>query len=236
MKKVAIMQPYFLPYIGYFQLINAVDEFIVYDNIQFSKKGWFHRNRFLQNGKDEYFTLPLRKDSDYLNVDQRQLSETWPAEREKILRKFRENYKKAPFFDLVFPEIEAICYFEDDNLFRFLLNSLRSVTKLLGIQTPFVISSSLSIDHTLRGQDKVIALCQALGASDYVNPIGGLELYQNSAFSERGLDLSFIRSRPIVYPQFSDNFVPWLSILDLLMFNSTDQIKLWLGEFDVIRN
>ena len=236
MKKVAIMQPYFLPYIGYFQLINAVDEFIVYDNIQFSKKGWFHRNRFLQNGKDEYFTLPLRKDSDYLNVDQRQLSETWPAEREKILRKFRENYKKAPFFDLIFPEIETICYFEDDNLFRFLLNSLRSVTKLLGIQTPFVISSSLSIDHTLRGQDKVIALCQAMDATHYINPIGGLELYQNSAFSERGLDLIFIRSRPIVYPQFSDNFVPWLSILDLLMFNSTDQIKLWLGEFDVIRN
>jgi hypothetical protein len=236
MKKVAIMQPYFLPYIGYFQLINAVDEFIVYDNIQFSKKGWFHRNRFLQNGKDEYFTLPLRKDSDYLDVNQRYLSDTWATEREKTLRKFKENYRKAPFFETVFPEIEAIYNFQDENLFAFIHNSLRSVARLLGISTPFVESSTLDIDHNLRGQDKVIALCKAANATHYVNPIGGLELYQNAQFKEHGLDLSFIKSRPIVYPQFSNNFVPWLSVLDLLMFNSTDQIKTWLGEFDVIRN
>ncbi|WP_255037148.1 WbqC family protein [Lacihabitans soyangensis] len=236
MKKVAIMQPYFLPYIGYFQLINAVDEFIVYDNIQFSKKGWFHRNRFLQNGSDEYFTLPLKKDSDYLNVDQRFLSDLWPSEREKTLRKFKENYRKAPFFESVFPLIEDIYNFQDENLFVFILNSLKALCGKLDIQTPFVISSVLDIDHTLKGQSKVIALCKSVRATHYVNPIGGLELYNRSEFESNGLDLSFIKSRPIEYPQFSNNFVPWLSVLDLLMFNSTDQIKLWFGEFDVIRN
>jgi hypothetical protein len=99
-----------------------------------------------------------------------------------------------------------------------------------------VISSGLEIDHTLKGQSKVIALCKSVRATHYVNPIGGLELYNRSEFESNGLDLSFIKSRPIEYPQFSNNFVPWLSVLDLLMFNSTDQIKLWFGEFDVIRN
>jgi WbqC-like protein family len=236
MKKVAIMQPYFLPYIGYFQLINAVDEFIVYDNIQFSKKGWFHRNRFLQNDSDDYFTLPLKKDSDYLDVNQRLLSDTWPTEREKTLRKFKENYRKAPFFESVFPKIEGIYNFEERNLFDFVLNSLKTVCKMLDIQTPFVVSSQIAMDHSLKGEAKVMALCRAVGATQYINPIGGLDLYERNVFENQGLDLSFIKARPIVYPQFNNNFVPWLSILDLLMFNDIEKIKGWLGEFDLIRN
>lgn len=236
MKKVAIMQPYFLPYIGYFQLIDAVDEFVVYDNIQFSKKGWFHRNRFLQNGKDDYFTLPLKKDSDYLDVNQRFLSESWPVEKEKILRKIKENYRKAPFFESAFARIEEIFYFENDNLFDFTLNSLKSICGLLDIKTPIVVSSTLNIDHALKAQSKVMALCKAAEGTHYINPIGGLELYSRQDFENEKLDLSFIKSRPIAYPQFSNTFVPWLSILDLMMFNSTDQIKTWLRDFDVIRN
>jgi WbqC-like protein family len=236
MKKVAIMQPYFLPYIGYFQLINAADAFIVYDNIQFSKKGWFHRNRLLQNGKDEYFTLPLKKDSDYLNVNQRYLSEGWPLEREKTLRKIKENYRKAPFFEFTFPKIEAIFYFENNNLFDFTLNSLKSICSFLDIKTPIIVSSTLAIDHAQKAQTKVINLCKAIEGTHYLNPIGGLELYSRKDFENEKLDLGFIKSRPIAYPQFSNTFVPWLSILDLMMFNSTEQIKAWLCEFDEIRN
>lgn len=237
MKRVAIMQPYFLPYIGYFQLINAVDEFIIYDNIQFSKKGWFHRNRLLQNGKDEYFTLPLKKDSDFLDVKERFLSESWESEKDKILRKIRENYRKAPFFEATFPLIEAIFNFKNTNLFEFSFNSLKTLCKWLDIKTAFIISSTLDIDHgSLRGEAKVVALCKASHATHYVNPIGGLELYNRTNFENSNLELSFIKSKPIVYQQFNESFVPWLSILDLMMFNSKDQIKLWLSEFDVIRN
>ena len=236
MKKVAIMQPYFLPYIGYFQLINSVDEFIVYDNIQFSKKGWFHRNRFLQNGRDEYFTLPLKKDSDYLDVNQRVLSDTWSSDRDKTLRKLKEAYKKAPFFEEMFPKVEEIFLYPEINLFEFILNSLRSVCEILDIKKPIIISSTLEMDHAQKGQAKVIAMCKALGATNYINPIGGLELYDNVEFQNHNLDLSFIKTKPIIYPQFNNVFVPWLSILDLLMFNTIDQIKTWLGEFEEIRN
>lgn len=237
MKRVAIMQPYFLPYIGYFQLINAVDEFIIYDNIQFSKKGWFHRNRLLQNGKDEYFTLPLKKDSDFLDVNERFLSDSWEFEKDKILRKIKENYRKAPFFEVSFPIIEEVFNFKNTNLFEFSFNSLKLLCNRLDIKTSLIISSTLDIEHdSLRGEAKVIALCKVAGATHYVNPIGGLELYNSTNFENDNLELSFIKSKPIVYEQFNESFVPWLSILDLMMFNSIDQIKLWLNDFDVIRN
>src|SRR4030042_5533275 len=97
--KIAIMQPYFLPYIGYFQLMNAVDEFVIYDNIEFSKKGWINRNRILVNGKDSYITIPLKKDSDYLDVRDRYLAETWSSEKIKMLKRIIGSYRKAPRFD-----------------------------------------------------------------------------------------------------------------------------------------
>ncbi|MCP9770668.1 hypothetical protein EGI22_22405 [Lacihabitans sp. LS3-19] len=235
MKKIAIMQPYFLPYIGYFQLINAVDEFVIYDNIQFSKKGWFHRNRILQNGKDEYITLPLKKDSDYLDVNQRFLSDTWETEREKLFRKIKENYRKAPFFENTIDFLEKILFFEDKNLFTFLANSLTLTCNYLEIRTPIITSSTLQIEHSLKSQDKVLAICKEIKATKYINPIGGLELYQSSDFQIQNIELSFIKSKPIEYLQFGKEFVPWLSILDLLMFNDITNIQKWLGEFEEIR-
>lgn len=228
------MQPYFLPYIGYFQLIRGVDEFIVYDNIQFSKKGWFHRNRMLQNGKDEYFSLSLKKDSDYLDVVQRQLSENWEADKSKILRKISENYKKAPFFEEVYPKIEAIFNFNDSNLFRFILNSMTEICDFLDIKTKITISSNIEIDHSLKSQEKVIALVKASQGKTYLNPIGGLELYSPSDFEKQGLKLEFHKAKPLQYPQFKNEFVPWLSILDLMMFNHKEQIKEWLDHFEII--
>jgi hypothetical protein len=236
MKKIAIMQPYFLPYIGYFQLINTVSEFVIYDNIQFSKKGWFHRNRILQNGKDEYITLPLKKDSDYLNVNQRFLSDTWDAEKEKIFRKVKENYRKAPFFEKTSSLLEQILFFDDKNLFAFLANSLILTCNYLEIKTPIITSSTLQIDHNLKSQEKVLAICKEREAAKYINPIGGLELYQRSTFQKQNLELSFIKAQPIQYQQFGKEFVPWLSILDLLMFNDIVHIQTWLGKFEEIRN
>jgi hypothetical protein len=104
--KIGIMQPYFFPYIGYFQLINYVDEFVIYDNIKYTKKGWINRNRILVNGKDVYISLPLKKDKDSLNVDERFLSDIWIMERKKMLNRIKESYKKAPNFHQVFPIIE----------------------------------------------------------------------------------------------------------------------------------
>ena len=123
--KAGIMQPYLFPYIGYFQLMNAVDEFVLYDNIEYTKKGWINRNRILVNGKDTYIGLPLKKDSDFLTIVERNLAENWPAERKKILNKISSSYKKAPQFGKVYPVIESAFMFEDFNLFNFIYHLRR---------------------------------------------------------------------------------------------------------------
>lgn len=221
--KLAIMQPYFLPYIGYFQLIAAVDQFIVYDNIKYTKKGWINRNRMLQNGSDVMFSLPLKKDSDSLDVVQRQLAADF--NRDKLLNQFRGAYRKAPYFEQTMPLIEQIVRFDDNNLFAYLCHSINQTCKYLGITTEVRVSSIIDIDHTLQSQQKVLALCQATNAKTYVNAIGGMELYSKEIFHDKGIELKFIKSKPFEYKQFDKPFVPWLSILDVLMFNPADAIK-----------
>lgn len=228
------MQPYFLPYIGYFQLIKAVDVFVIYDNIEFTKKGWVNRNRILVNGKDSYFTLPLKKDSDYLNINQRELAESYPQDKVKITRKIAEVYKKAPHYKLIFPLIEKIFMFDNKNVFNFILNSLQTICKYLEIETQFVISSSIQIDHTLKSQEKVIAICQKLNIKNYINPIGGQELYDKDIFHKNGILLNFIKAESVWYKQFDNDFIAWLSIIDLLMFNSIEETKLLLNKYDLI--
>lgn len=221
--KLAIMQPYFFPYIGYFQLIASVDLFIVYDNIKYTKKGWINRNRILQNGNDTMFSLPLKKDSDFLDVCQRELAADF--DRAKMLNQIRGAYAKAPYFTQTFGLVERIIRFEENNLFHFLLQSISRTCEHLGIITQIKASSELSIDHQLKGQDKVLALCEAVGAETYVNAIGGLQLYSRETFLGKAVDLQFIKSNPFEYPQLGDPFVPWLSIIDVMMFNPPDIIR-----------
>lgn len=225
MTSIAIMQPYFLPYIGYFQLMNAVDKFVIYDDIQFTKKGWINRNRILMNGKDVYMSLPLKKDSDYLSVKGRHLSAGWDSERIKLLNRIKGAYQKAPFFKEVYPLIEEIIIHEEANLFLFIKNSLESVTKFLSIDTPIIVSSSILFDNNLKAEEKVLDICRAMGADHYINPIGGVDLYDKEMFLEHGVKLSFLKAGAVEYQQLQNEFVPFLSILDVLMFNSVDDIN-----------
>ena len=229
--KIAIMQPYFFPYIGYFQLINAVDKFVIYDNIEFTKKGWINRNRILVNGKDEYITLPLKKDSDYLNIAQRCLTDTYKIERVKLLRRINGSYRKAPQFNEVYSLVEAIINTEEENLFGFTHQSLENICQYLNIKTEFIISSKISIDHQLKSQEKVIAICKALNANQYINPIGGVELYSKEIFQQNNIELNFIKPDTIEYMQFTNQFIPWLSIIDVMMFNSKEKIHRYLNSF-----
>lgn len=232
MKEIAIMQPYFLPYIGYFQLLNKVDEFVLYDNIEYTKKGWINRNRMLQNGKAEYFTLPLKKDSDFLNINQRFLAENSKLEIEKTLRKIKANYMKAPMFNSFFPIVEDIFLYNEKNLFSFILHSIQTMMEYIGISTPIIISSTLS-EHveTLKSQEKVIQICKEMNADCYINPIGGVELYDKLTFQENGIELNFMQANNIHYPQFKNEFVPFLSILDVGMFNEKEEIQTLLNEY-----
>jgi len=221
------MQPYFLPYIGYFQLINAVDTFVVYDNIKYTKKGWINRNRILANNQDEYITLPLKKDSDFLNIDQRILADSFDEDKDKMLRKIASFYKKAPCFNAAYNLIEEIMNTPERNLFHFNYHSLVKTCSYLNIDTKFIVTSSLPVNHDLKSQDRVLELCKYLKANVYVNPIGGktMGLYDADVFNENGVKLQFLRSDNIEYPQFDEPFVPWLSILDVMMFNDVEQIN-----------
>ena len=217
------MQPYFFPYIGYFQLISAVDLFIVYDNIKYTKKGWINRNRMLRNGTDVMFSLPLKSDSDSLDVCERELASDF--DRRKLLNQFTEAYRRAPYFAKTFPLVEQIVQYEDPNLFRFLHHSIVKSCDYLNIATEIRVCSQITIDHGLKNQEKVLALCEAVGAGTYVNAIGGIDLYSKEVFRKKGIDLKFIQSKPFEYVQFGDALVPWLSIIDVMMFNPLDTVQ-----------
>ena len=230
--KVGIRQPYFFPYIGYFQLIAAVDVFVLYDNVEYTKKGWINRNRMLRDGKDAMFSLPLKKASDFLSISQRELSTEF--RRRKLLNQFAEAYKKAPYFANVYPLLEQAVAFEDANLFRYVRHSLIVLCSYLGIDTEIKTASDINIDHKLKSQDKVLAMCGALKAHTYVNAIGGLELYGSEDFQAKNLALKFIRAKLCSYLQLGFPYVPGLSIIDVLMFNSADNVKEMLTDFEWI--
>lgn len=232
--KLGIMQPYFMAYIGYYQLINSVDKFIIYDNIQYTKKGWINRNRILSNNTDYLITLPLKKDSDYLNIIDRELSESWVNDKNKTLNIIKSSYKKSPYFDDVYPLISDCINNSETNLFKYIYDSVLVIKKYLDINTEIIISSELNIDHNLKSQDKVISLCLNQNADVYINSIGGVELYDKETFKEKGIELNFIKTNPIKYNQFKNEFVPWLSIIDVLMFNSKDTIKNYLNEYTLV--
>jgi hypothetical protein len=232
--KLAIMQPYFMPYIGYFQLINSVDKFVIYDNIQYTKKGWINRNRILVNEKDQLITLPIKKDSDYLNVVERELSESWGKDKNKMLNVIKSSYNKAPYFQETFELISKCLNNPEVNLFRFIYDSIVLINAHLEIKTPIIISSEVNIDHTLKSQDKVLSLCKEQNADVYINSIGGIELYDKEVFKQNNIKLNFIKSNPIQYKQFNNEFVSWLSIIDVMMFNSKEQIKEYLNSYTLI--
>lgn len=231
--KIAIMQPYFCAYIGYYQLINSVDKFVICDNMQYTRRGWFNRNRILDNGTDRTFTIPLRKDKSFINVNLKYLADNSIKERIRILKQIQSFYQKASFFSQNYPLVRRLFIQEIDNLFDFIHFSVVELCSNLDIKTQVILCSSLDINHELKAQERIIEICKFLKTDSYINPIGGKELYNEESFNKEGIDLRFIKSKNIEYTQFDHEFVPWLSIIDLLMFNDIEQIKGYLNEYEL---
>lgn len=222
--KLAIMQPYFFPYIGYWQLMNAVDAYVVYDNIQYTKKGYINRNRILLNGQERVFTIPLQRASDYLDVCQRRIAPTY--ERKKMLALFETAYKRAPYFEETFALLQKCVNYESDILFDYIYKSIIETADFLGIQTKIIRSSDVPDDHSLKGADRVIDICKKVGAATYVNNISGSFMYDEEVFNSHGLALSFFTAEQTPYKQFTEPFVPFLSIIDVMMFCGKDGVAL----------
>lgn len=228
------MQPYFLPYLGYFQLIHAVDIFVVYDDIKYTKQSWINRNRILVNGADQLISLPLAGASDSHDIRDRRLAPEFAAQRGKLERRIEAAYRRAPHFDEVFPWLLTGMKNEDSNLFRFLHHLLVRTLVWLNLHRTVIISSSLGLPRSLMGQDRVIATCKALGAAHYINLPGGRSLYDHQTFAAAGLKLSFLAPNLIPYRQFEHPFVAGLSVLDAMMFNNTEELRVLTASYAIV--
>jgi hypothetical protein len=213
------MQPYFFPYIGYFQLMQEADVFIFHDDVQYIKGGWVNRNRILKGGEPAWLTFPVTKDSHRLSINQR----FYESSRKTVLHLQNQTlgaYSRAPAFNNVFPLLEEMFSCGERNVAEFNRVTLEALASLVGIKCLFKVSSRVPKADELRGRDRVIDLCRALGATTYINPIGGLELYKQRDFENYGIDLVFLKARITEYNQFGAPHVPFLSIIDVLMFNA----------------
>lgn len=233
--KTAVMQPYFLPYIGYFQLLSTVSSFVVFDDANFIKKGWINRNRVLLNEKPHYITLPLSGASQNRLINEIELVLD-PKNIQKKLDMIYHAYGKAPYFEQIFQMIEDIFCYKETNLSIFVIYSLKKIAEYLAIDTQFLISSKFKKDNHLKGQEKILEICRKVGATHYINPIGGMELYRTEAFRKNGIRLSFLKTDSIEYRQFRKDFVPNLSIIDTLMFISKNECKKLLNKYSFLTN
>ncbi len=227
--KIGIMQPYLFPYLGYFQLMNAVDKYVFYDDVNYIKQGWINRNNILVNGKKHLFSFDLTGASSFKHINEIQINNN-----QKFKKTLQQSYCKAAFFKSVFPLIESIIDFNDSNLAHYVINSLKSISAFLNINTDFIKSSELAKDTTLKGQEKVIHICKLLGGSEYYNAIGGQELYSKHDFEVAGISLKFLKTKLAVYKQFNNDFIVGLSIIDVLMFNSVEKIQSMLKEYELL--
>jgi len=228
--KLGIMQPYFFPYIGYWQLLNAVDTYVVYDDVNFIKGGWINRNRILAHGNPQYINVILDNPSSNKRINEIKIKNDRFCYG-KTLKTLDLHYRKAPYYEPVRAFLEPVLKYQTDNLAEFLLHSIKEVCSYLGIETQLILSSSLEKNNDLKGQDKVLDICSRLKATDYYNAIGGKELYDASSFLSKDIQLHFLKTDDIVYEQVNSGFVPNLSIIDVMMCNSRDIIHQFLIQF-----
>lgn len=230
---VGIMQPYFFPYIGYWQLMSCVDLFVIYDDVNYIKGGWINRNRILHNGKPRYFNITVHKASSYKKINETTINLN-DEEIHRSLNLLCDAYKKAPYFYEVYRLVEEILHSRERIISNFLADSFRFLCLYLGIDTERILSSEIIKDNTLKGEDKVIHICRQLQADRYINAIGGKNLYVQEHFAEKGVSLLFLQSDDIRYTQFEWDFCRDLSIIDVLMFNSRENVKRMLTEYRLI--
>lgn len=231
--KVGIMQPYFFPYLGYWQLINAVDQYVLLDDVNFITRGYINRNSILINGAPHKFSISLQKPSQNKLICETKLN--FPLkERHSFLKMVEMAYKKAKYFEDIYPEIEKIVLFDEDDLTGFIENSIKTIQNYIGGTATILRSSKIEKDTSLKAQARIIEINKKLGATHYINAIGGQALYDKESFYEEGIDLKFIKMLPIAYQQYENTFVPNLSIIDVLMFNSRQQVQVLLNQYELI--
>jgi len=208
--RVAIMQPYFFPYAGYFRLFTRADLFVVLDTVQFPRRGWVHRNRLLNaTGEPAWVTLPLARSPRHATIAEQRFSDDAAGRLRARLRSF-------PVCDGGAAESRFTSLFDcDERVVDYLVRQLRGVCELLGITTPLVEASGLDINPALRGANRLRAIAHAVGADTYVNAPGGRMLYDAAEFERDGIDLEFL-------PDYAGNRI---SVLQRLLTEPLDKLR-----------
>ncbi|WP_208420027.1 WbqC family protein [Paraflavitalea devenefica] len=224
------MQPYFFPYIAYYQMVKAVDRFVFYDDVNYIKGGWINRNRILINGIPSYINVIMKNASPFKHIDEIIVNDRiqW---KDKLLKSIRLNYAKAPFLKEVFPLVASVVYIKSNRLVDYSRKSIEEVMAYLEIKKDFVESSKIYNNAHLKSIERILDICRQSNSTEYINLIGGRSLYNKELFKEHGVDLFFIDSGIVTYPQFKRYFVPHLSIIDVLMFNPKEQVINMLDKY-----
>lgn len=231
--KIAVMQPYLFPYLGYFQLIASVDVFVYYDDVNYIKGGWINRNRLLLNDAPFYFTVPCQQASPnklICDIDTA-LNE---KQGRKLLFLFSQSYARAPYVKQVMPILEDVFSTYNANLSEFTIKSIMSVCEYLGIEKEWRVSSKQDYNSDLPREQRLIDICKTEGCNVYHNPIGGQELYTKEMFSPSGIELKFVKNHLPTYTQRKNEFVPGLSIIDILMFNDKKTVLQMMEQYELI--
>jgi WbqC-like protein family. len=230
--KLAVMQPYFFPYLGYFQLLHAVDRFVSYDDVNFIKQGWINRNFILMGCQPLRITVPVSGASSFKTIAETPLSPN-PAWQGKLLKTLSQAYAQAPFFNPVFTLAESVVRERWDSVAGLALGSIQAVANYLGIKTEIRPSATQYDNRSFQGTTRVLDICRREGAAAYYNLPGGQNLYDPSTFSDAKVELRFIQPGEPRYRQFACAYVPHLSILDVLMFNDRETVSHFLADYRI---
>jgi len=228
--KIGIMQPYFFPYIGYFALINSVERFVLYDDVAYIKNGWINRNRIKVGNGVHYMTVPVTNASTNYFINEVRIV-NYDNFKIKLFKTLEMNYKKAPSYIKIVDLLADIFHGRFDYINDLNREALFGVTRYLDINTEMIISSGIKKNKELKAEAKVIDICKILDGDVYINPIGGQELYSKENFQKAGIRLKFVSMNDIIYKQGEGDFIPNLSIIDVLMWNTKDDLKSMLNDY-----
>jgi hypothetical protein len=215
------MQPYIFPYLGYYQLVNCSDLFVVYDDVTFIKQGFINRNMLLVNGGPQRFTIPVKGASSNRLIKDLEFSRS----TEKVMKTVVQAYSRAPYFEEVYDIVKKVLESEDRAIPKMCSDGILRVFQYLGLAKDVIFSSDLDYDRTAAAEDKIIQICRTVGSNRYVNSIGGKGLYSPEFFASNGCELSFLEMRDIQYEQGKASFIPNLSIIDVLMWCDKDRLR-----------
>lgn len=228
--RLGIMQPYFMPYLGYFQLMALVDKYVIFDDVNYIRRGWSARNNILVNGQNHLFSIAVEGGSQNKLYTEVMVSDNFV----KFRKTLQMCYKKAPCFKDTMEILERVFSFNDKRFNYFMKNSYEILLDYFGIDTELILSSSLKNDKNLKGKDKIMDICKLLNTDWYINAIGGRDLYDEQEFGNNGIRLSFLEPKLNEYPQLSLRFVPALSIIDVMMMNNKDELRRQLNSYQLL--